>query len=160
VVYTNSDFGVTLAHPSTLEKYCSDKYQCAFNPPSTGAGSDNFVYLSIIPEEKTAASGQIYNYDPKVTNLLLSMKVGESKNTNDTITGNGFIYTRLPDMTVGGITASVYENKNPWEFALGTTEKRIYLKKDNVLYLFGAYKGKEIEEKTFNQILSSFKFTN
>src|SRR5262245_29605294 len=60
--------------------------------------STNFIYISVIPDSFQGGAGEIYNYDPAATEILLNMQVGERGSTNPVPNfASGFTYTRLPD---------------------------------------------------------------
>jgi hypothetical protein len=125
----------------------------------------NFVYVSVIPDNFQGGAGEIYNYDPAATEVLLNMQVGESKSVHpDANLTSGFTFTRLPDTTLSNPTAQTYENTEPWEFPAGTKEIRYYLKANSCTYLFGGYMATVgsgqpggIDEELFNQIIATLR---
>jgi hypothetical protein len=124
----------------------------------------NFIYISVIPDDFQGGAGEIYNYDPAATEILLNMQVGESKSVHGDTNLPGFTYTRLPDTTLSNQTAQTYENTEPWEFPLGTKEIRYYLKANGCTYLVGGYMATVgsgqpggIDEALFNQIIATFQ---
>ena len=172
--------------PSDWETYTSQG-QCGYsishpvNMDGTGQGTDswslsvssteptgpvpNFIYVSVIPDSFQGGAGEIYNYDPAATEILLNMQVGESKSVHpDPNITPGFIFTRLPDTTMSNQTAQTYENTQPWEFPSGTKEIRYYLKANGCTYLFGGYMDTlgsgqtgAINEELFDQIIATFR---
>lgn len=124
----------------------------------------NFIYVSIINEELQGSNEErIYNYDPTAASLLLNLQVGESAplHANPQI-ASWYTYQRLPDTTVSGQTARVYENVRPWEFPVGTKEIRYYVSVNGCTYQIGGYldttgtnKPGMIAEDLFNQIIEN-----
>lgn len=132
------------------------------------AGARNFVYVSVIlPEIQAmvkagAYQNEVYNYDPKVTETLLGMAVGENISVSDLDTG--FTYERKPDTQIGSYTAQAYENIQPWEFPLETKELRYYITLNTCVYQIGGYvdttesdQPGSITEELFNEIVATIQ---
>jgi hypothetical protein len=125
----------------------------------------NFVYVSVIPDGFQSQPGDIYNYDPAETEALLNVQVGESKSLREDVNlAASFTYTRLPDTSLGGQSAQVYENSQPWEFPAGTKEIRYYLQANGCTYLVGGYMNSvgsdqpgAMNEELFDQLIATFQ---
>jgi hypothetical protein len=128
----------------------------------------NFVYVSVIsPEIQNRVTAgmyqnEVYNYDPKATETLLAMEVGETISVSDFDTG--FTYQRNPDTQISGYTAQAYQNDQPWEFPLGTKEIRYYISAGACIYEIGGYVDTTqsdqpwaITEELFNQIVAAIE---
>lgn len=129
----------------------------------------NFVYVSVISPEIQAMvragtyQNGVYNYEPKVTDSLLAMQIGENISVSDLDTG--FTYERKPDIQIGGYTAQAFENLQPWEFPLGTKEIRYFVFVGGCLYQIGGYvdttqakKPGAITEELFFDIVATIQF--
>jgi outer membrane protease len=132
-------------------------------PASPQGAARNFIYVSVIPANFQGHEAEIYNYNKPEADLLLNMKVGESKSLRADAT-EGFTYTRKPDTTIGGQTAMTYENTQPDEFPAGTKEIRYYIKTDAYTYMIGGYFDTTganlpgaITEEFFNEIVGNFQ---
>lgn len=156
--YANSKFSFLIKHPPDFE--VSDEggilIQKIRNEPS--GIETSFAYISIIPDGFVSRGGEIYNYITEETNKLLALGIGETVIVDPGLTNQS--YTRLPDITVGGLPAKLFENYQPWEFPQGTKERRLYIHNGIQTYMIGGYlkdKG-EVSPEFFNQILSTFRF--
>lgn len=167
--YINEDFNFSLKHPADFVAHndwrslnlSNDKEWGKSFEERTQPVSQSWIYISIIPDGFNSRGGRgIYNYDTQKTNTLLLMDVGESKSTVGM--SKFWVYTRLPDIIVSGISAKVFVNDNPWDFPSDVVEKRLYVSHGNETYMIGGYLRENvgISENLFNQILSTFKFTN
>jgi len=158
--YTDSEYKYSISYPSNSKIY----------PQGRGGfqiSNGGFIYVSVIPREKryTARSGDIYNYIPAETQILLDMEIGESKSTVPEYphVNEFYTYRRLLDIQIGGFTAKAYFNPPPvWEAPEGVGEYRYYVDKEDYLYLIGGYvdTGLIIEEKKFKEIIFTIRFTN
>jgi hypothetical protein len=116
-------------------------------------------------ESQAIGEGIIYNYNPRETDMLLNMRVGESKALRDIAdVAPWFTYERKPDATIGGHDAQAYVNTQPWEFPEGTKEIRYYLLLDGCTYMIGGYldalglnETGAINEELFNQIVATIQ---
>jgi len=159
--------GYTISHPADMEGISQGPYNWLFNYIATEpSGPDpNFIYVSVIPADFQGGAGEIYNYDPAVTQTLLGLQVGESKSVHPVADmASGFTYTRLPDTTLGDQTLQTYENLQPWEFPAGTKEIRYYLQANGCTYLIGGYMSSmdssepgAIHEQLFREIIATFQ---
>lgn len=158
-----------ISYPSEMQVTDQNAHSQLINFPVVDreSGARHFIYVSVItPEiEAKVASGEyladVYNYDPAATDTLLSMQVGQIGSSHQGM-ASGFTYERLPDATLGGVTAMAYENTQPWEFPPGTKEIRYYASLDGCTYLIGGYVGTTgsdqpgaITEDLFHQIMAT-----
>lgn len=160
--------GFAINHPSDMDVTVQGGYSSILNYTSTEPSGPfpNFIYISVIPDGlQSDEIDIIYNYDPGETQTLLNMQVGENRALRDDPTlAPWFTYMRLSDSTFGNRAAKTYENTQPWEFPLGTTEIRYYLQANGCTYLFGGYiatvgsgQPGAIDEETFDQVITSFR---
>jgi len=162
--------GYAISHPSEMLAHAENPHSetLVFNLDNPEEGARNFIYISVItPEVKAGVytNGDVYNYDPAESEILLNMRVGESKSTREfPNVESGFTYERKPDTLISGYAAQTYENVQPWEFPDGTKEIRYYLSLNGCTYLFGSYldttqsdQPGAITEELFNQIVATFQ---
>jgi hypothetical protein len=137
-----------ISYPSEMQVADQNAYSrtIGFKPASPDSGSPNFVYASVITPEiqnkiqQGTYAADVYNYDPAATDILLGLQVGEGKSVHPSAEMQaGFTYQRLPDSTLGGVTARTFENAQPWEFPPGTKEIRYYATSGDCTYLIGGY---------------------
>lgn len=172
--HTSRQCQYTISYPAEFEFTDQNLYSQTFgfklvNPDE---GARNFIFVSVIDPEiqnkvkqGTYQSGDVYNFDPAETDILLNMQVGESKAVRDLPNvETGFTYERKPDIQLSDQAAQTYENAQPWEFPGGTKEIRYYLSSSGCIYLIGGYMdttGSEqqgaITEDLFHQIVGTFK---
>lgn len=157
-----------ISHPADLEGASQDAYSWILSPAATGSEGPfpNFVYVSVIPDGfQSSGDAIIYNYDPAVTETLLSMQVGESKSPHaNPDLAPWFTYTRLADTVLGNQPAQTYENTQPWEFPAGTKEIRHYVRANGCTYLVGGYLSTgntgepgAIQPERFEEIMATFR---
>jgi hypothetical protein len=166
-MYTRQQCNYSISHPQEMDITSMGPYSWSINFTSTEpSGPDpNFVYVSVIPGDFQGGAGEIYNYDPVATEILLNMQVGESKSVHpDPNMAPGFTYTRLPDTTFGNQTAQTYENTQPWEFPAGAKEIRYYLQANGCTYMFGGYfpsldsgEPRTMSQELFDEIIATFQ---
>lgn len=156
--YTNTKFGFSFKYPPNLkeENGCKDPTNCSINSfVGPGKGPNNFIYVSISKGNNFSLP---YNADGVDT--LLSMKIGESKSINN-FKPEYFTFKRLPDLIISDLSAKTFLSEKSWEFPENTKQKRVYINRNNDLILIGAYTDSDdIPLKVFDQILSTFKFTD
>jgi len=163
--YVSKEFSYSIKYPSVFE--ADDQHngnnntiiEKIINQPS--GPSNNFISISVIPQGFQSSGGDIYNYSTDETNALLGMKVGETKEI-DSLTHQNF--TRINDAKIGDINSQAYLNTKVWEFTAETKEYRYYLNHGDFLYeivgyVNGSTNEDNIPEQLFQQILSTFKFT-
>lgn len=166
--YSNQEqCGFDISYPADMEITGDGTNSWSLSVASTEPSGPvpNFAYVSVIPDSFQGGAGEIYNYDPAATEILLNMQVGESGSVHPIPDfAPGFTYTRLPDTTVSNQTAQTYENTQPWEFPAGTKEIRYYLKANGCTYLFGGYMATVgsaqpggFDEELFHQIIATFR---
>lgn len=163
-----------ISYPTEFEVTDQNPYSRTFGSKMADPdeGARNFIYASVIDPEiqdavkqGTYQSGDVYNFNPAETDVLLNMKVGESKAVRDLPNvETGFTYERKPDTQLSDHSAQTYVNAQPWEFPAGTKEIRYYLSSSGCIYLIGGYMdatGSEqqgaITEDLFHQIVGTFK---
>ena len=159
--------GYAISHPADLEGASQNMYSWILSPTSTEPSGPfpNFVFVSVIPDGFQNEPGAIYNYDPVVTETLLTMQVGESKSLHaNPDLASSFTYTRLPDALLSNHAVQMYENIQPWEFPPGTKEVRFYLQANGCTYLIGGYmdttgsdQAGPMNEELFDQIVATFR---
>jgi hypothetical protein len=128
-------------------------------------GPANFIYISVVVPEQRSNEGEVYNYHPSALQKLKSLKIGEHVSVADFDQPDlnaWFTYTRVDDTRIGDFTAHRYENNQPWEFPIGTTETR-YIFGEDTLYIMGSYTGGEnigdaaIDPRIAHQIITSLR---
>jgi hypothetical protein len=175
VTHTGELCEYAISYPPEMQVTDQNAYSQLISVPmaESDAGSSNFIYVSVIPpeiSEKVAAGtylADVYNYDPAATDTLLGIQVGESKSSHPApAMESGFTYQRLPDATLGGVTAMAFENAQPWEFPVGTKEIRYHASVDGCTYLIGGYTDTAgaalpgaISEDLFQQIMATVRLT-
>ena len=169
--YANPDLGFALSYPPGLEvsPNGANSVTIGGGGDERGPASRTFVYVSVIPEGFQSQGGEVYNYNTPEAAALFALAVGESRSLHpggDPAVARAFTYTRLPDATLGSLSARVYVNTNPWEAPPGTTEFRYYVTWRDAMYLVGGYVMGEsaardgaISEGLFRQILGTLRFT-
>ena len=169
--HTGQLCGYAISYPPEMQVTDQNEYSqlISVQMADSDDGARNFIYVSVITpeiEDKVAAGtylADVYNYDPLATEILMGMQVGESKSSHQApAMDSGFTYQRLPDTTLGGVTAMAYENAQPWEFPPGTKEIRYYALLDGCTYLIGGYMDTAgsalpgaISEDLFQQIMAT-----
>jgi len=162
-----------ISYPPEMQVTDQNAYSQLISMPmsESDAGTPNFIYVSVIPpeiREKVGAGtylADVYNYDPAATETLMAMQVGESKSAHPVPAMEaGFTYQRLPDATLGGVTAMAFENTQPWEFPPGTKEIRYYATANDCTYLIGGYMNATgsnqpgaVSEELFQQIMATVR---
>lgn len=108
-----------------------------------GAGSANFIYLTVIPDDKLESSGgEFYNYNSREYRLLTGLMPEQSTSSGEIKDlERYYTYSRLPDEMISGLSSRVFMNSKPWEFPQGTVEYRYLINKSGNLYLLGSYTG-------------------
>lgn len=166
--HTSQRFAYTISYPLDMEGTDNGGYSWTLGIKLTNPdeGARNFIYVSAIPKGFQSEGDEgIYNYDPAEAEILLNLRVGESKSLREGLdTAQWFTYTRQPDTIISGQAAKTYENIQPWEFPEGTKEIRYYLQADEYTYLIGGYldttdsnQPGAITEELFDQIIATFR---
>lgn len=166
--YTSQRCEYTISYPTEMQVTNNGLHSriIGFDFPDSDQGARNFGYISVIPTDlQLTADEGAYNYDPAVTEILLSMQIGESKPVHqDQNTAPWFTYQRQPDTPISGHAAQTYENVQPWEFPAGTKEIRYYLSLNGCTYLIGGYMDTTgsnqpgvITEEIFKQIVATIQ---
>jgi len=170
VTHTSQRCEYTISHPAEMQVTNNGPHSriLGFELPDPDQGARNFIYVSVIsPDLQVNPDEGVYNYDPAVAEILLSMQVGESKPVHeDPNTAPGFTYQRQPDAPISGHAAQTYENVQPWEFPGGTKEIRYLLSLNGCTYLIGGYMDTTgsnqpgaITEELFKQIVATIQLT-
>jgi hypothetical protein len=171
--HTSQQCEYAISHPSEMQVTGQNRYDwtLGFNLANPDEGARNFIYVSVIAPEIQIMVKQgiylndVYNYDPANTEILLNMKVGDSKPVHkDPNLAPWFTYQRQPDTLISGHAAQTYENVWPWEFPGGTKEIRYYLSLNRCTYLIGGYldttgsnQPGAITEDLFHQIVATIQ---
>jgi len=157
--YTNSKYAFSIKYPNNLspQEVNSPYYYVEFKnasssisaTPSIGASLPQFV-ISAISETFTAKDIPAYNYmSSDYIAGLMAMKVGDTKTTS-----SGAIFTKMPDMTIAGQSAIVFQVS-----ATGYKQERIYIKENGNYYMFSNYYQADSELSSFNLFFSTLKFS-
>lgn len=161
--YTNTEFGFSFKYPQNMKTSCTfDSDDCSFDSfVGPGRGPENFIWLTIIPVDSSERK-HYYNSGESTIDSFLNAKPNEKVVDNPVPeAADFFTYTRLDDISLDNVPVKVFENNNPWESKEGTISRRIIFTKNNYIYTIGAYiESEDISLELFNQILSTFKFTN
>jgi hypothetical protein len=159
--------GYAISHPADMEGASETTNSWSLSVAATEPVGliSNFIYVSVIPADFQGGPGEIYNYDPAATQILLDLQVGESKSVHPVPDMAPWsTYTRLADTTLGNQAAQAYENLQPWEFPAGTKEIRYYLQANGCTYLVGGYiatvdsaEPRAIGQELFDEIMATFQ---
>lgn len=167
--YTNNALGFSIKYPANILVTPLDESDAGLNSglsgitmtiqnTQTGSGTQGFggridIYLT---------SKQKLLEDKFKWSVLLGMKDGETK----ILTSNfDSTFKRLPDTVLDGAPAEVFESYKLSTFQAGVTERDLLIHKGSKLYssysIIDENDGSGvITRKLYNQILSTFKFTN
>ena len=159
-IFTNATHIYSIPFPPEYTVSCGSQYSCRFTKTPD---SPSFVYISVVPQEMKDSTGRIDNYDAGEIRVLSSLKIGESKvirqNTENSELNQYYIFTRLPDETIGSKTAAVFENKKPQDKPVGATERRYIILNNGTVFIFGGYLTKDgVTLTTLRQMLSGIEF--
>jgi hypothetical protein len=173
LTHTSQQCEYAISYPAEMQVTDQNRYSQIFgfklaNPEE---GARNFIYVSMITPEiqnrvkQGINNGDVYNYDPVHTEILLNMQVGESKPVHmSPKMETWFTYERKPDTQISDHTAQTYENLQPWEFPAGTKEIRYYWSLNGCSYLIGGYldttesnQPGAITEYLFHQIVATIQ---
>ena len=168
--HTSQRCEYTIGYPAEMQVTNNGPHSriIEFEPPDPDQGSRNFIYVSVIsPDLQVSPDEGVYNYDPAVAEILLSMQVGESKPVHeDPNIAPWFTYQRQPDTSISGHAAQTYENAQPWEFPDGTKEIRYNLSLNGCTYLIGGFMDTSganqpgtVTEELFKQIVATIQLT-
>ncbi len=168
--FDEKNLGYTLSLPSNFIVENNGQFSRLYykKESQTGAGTRNFIYISVIPKGKENAEGEIYNYNRKDYEVLKKLEEGKSA-----IMGNAeinniseyFTYTRIDGAMIGGYGATAFINKKPWEFPGGTTEYRYIIPFEQAIYLVGVYTGTDssstaaISKPEFDEVIKNLRLT-
>lgn len=154
--YANTQFKFLIKYP--LDFLVNDKaakntitIEKEYQSQKEAPGYPSFMYISLIPDDFKGKAGEIYVYDPEEARMLLNMQIGGTDQDQR--------YTRLADLIIDGVNAKVFENLVP---PRGSDKRRLYFHKGSNTYMIGlvtSSEDKSMTLETFNQILSTFKFT-
>lgn len=173
--YTNAKFKYTVKYPPNFQA-SEDNETTSFllsKQYSKNRGPYNYIYINVIdplpiPSPVGGASSSLYGF-LEAKRLLLGMNVGETKvvKAYHNLPSDNYRYTRLPDKTVDGLKTRVYINKNPMNTSKGTKAYRYFIEKNETfpIEIAGLINSSSeledyIPESIFNQIVSTFKFTD
>lgn len=160
--YTNTKFGFTFKYPNDMNSDCWGNFEhCTFDRfTGPGRGPENFIWFQLIPLSPKARSGEYYNGND-IDSFLEDENSIVNTNPKFPDLAKYFTYTRLKDKKIDSFNAMVFENNSPWESKSGTVERRNIFIKGDYIYVIGAYtESDDISLKLFDQILSTFKFTD
>lgn len=165
--YKSQEFNYSISYPDGFEANQNGKNSIMISRKvaEKGQGASNFVYVSVIPEGSQGMDGEIYNFNKKHLDSLMSMGVGDKKTLEAGVPAlNEYtIFERTLDTEISGNFAKTFINSKPWEFPAGTREYRFIVNQDKSTYLFGGYitTGEKnqysIDETTFKKIISTLK---
>ncbi len=164
---TYTDTNLTFKYPPTVDiingKDGSYTIGKNIDPKLPGAPSIDYIYILPINTKNTPTEQMHEITDAQI--LMSSLNVGETQNVKPKEPAVGFSpswnYKRLTDSIVNGISSPAFTNDKVLGARPGSYEKRVYTRKGDYLYMFRAYMvGGVITEPLFDQILSTFKFTN
>jgi hypothetical protein len=150
-----SDFGYKISYPKSYLVTENGDYSITIEKPSGihGAGNPNFIYVSLVPEDKYESEGGFYNYNPEQFKKLQKLEVGDSVSL--AVSGqdldNWFTYTRVNDTDIDEYTARRFENTKPWEFPAGTKETRFTFNAEGNIYIIGYYVGGESVDEPIDE---------
>lgn len=158
--YTNTKYMYSFMYPEKYNPYNSGPYigDAQANDASVLVGnvevvnsqSGEWYPIFYVVHLSDSNIHNTYNNDINDVNNFLSAAIG------NTVKVQGEIFTRLPDMTVGGLNANVFVNNYG---GTDSEDRRIIIKKRGKFYLVGTYTTSD-NRKIFEQILATLKFTN
>lgn len=166
--YVNTKYGYEIKIPEGFKTEENQPESLMILPSREpeGMGPANFIYVSIIPQDKKSSEGEIYNYSAgHYTKLNSIQKLGDKISLSEASIPEltqWFEYTLTAYETISGIQFKRFDNNKPWEFPAGTTESRYLGEKDNKIYVLGHYTGGEnvsarIDPRVAEAVIKSFQ---
>jgi hypothetical protein len=158
VVYTDSALGFSVSHPPDWETCTDTGRSLLFCAPPVGGPSFPTFYVTVIPPGFTNDDASAYNFVAEATvQAFEAQPVGGSHTTGDPAPEFS-VYTRLPDVVIGGEAGVVVENVRVWEGEPGTVDRRAFVHHGENLYMIGAYYSTPEELEIFQTIFATFRF--
>lgn len=166
--YTNTKYGFTIKYPTNLE---ADDEKAAppsvlFQPPQNEPGAPGLpnLYVSVMSNPPNP-NELVYNrFSKEDLDYLYNAQVGETVPTESAVKlqspySDYWYFKRLDDITVDNLIGNVFENSKVWGGGEGVKDRRVLVKKDGSIYLFGTYYRTTGELNNFQVFLSTFKLT-
>lgn len=160
-VFMNTKYSYSVSYPSVLVPITSENDPSVlFEYPRYRSGSPIF-YISVFSYSKGIdRDTAVYNNVSQNTiERVLSLKIGETVDRTTTYDIGGAWnqktdYKRLEDAVVNGESFLVIENNG-----YGGVDRRLFLKKNNYIYMLGTHYQDDQRLIDFQKFYSSFKFT-
>jgi hypothetical protein len=151
--YANTKYNYSFQYPATLtpsspigdDAHISSAESISLSS-TDGPDYQGYPPFYVLVVSPTGAIKVEYNDDWFVQNInpYLSTPIGTTIHPSNSLIQDTF--TRNPDITIDGMPAAVFENPH---------EKRVVVKKNNLLYVIGGY---GIQTSDFAQIIPTFRF--
>lgn len=160
--YTNSKYGYSVKYPPNLET-SETPFSALFNTIQTSPGAPGFpiYWVSIIPKDFNDQP-EVYNrFAKNILPSLFTMKVSDTIQTAGALNppySDYWIYKRLPDTVVDGNVGLVFENNKVWEGGSDLKDRRLLIKKGDLIYMIGTYYTSNKDFSNFQLFLKTFKF--
>lgn len=146
--YTNAKYMYSIKYPSTVTPKENTTYYYYVTFEGQKGALPPYV-VSVIPDTFVVKDLAAYNLmSSDYIDELYALKPGETKTTT-----TGTVLTKLPDTTVDGQPA-IFIGVN----ATGFKQHRVYVKKNNNIYMISDYYQGPEDLKGFTTFLSTFKF--
>lgn len=161
--YVSTNLNFSVKYPSDINVDDKQNINSAiFNINQKQVGFSGFpkYYISVIPDNASAKSADLYNYFPiELINKFYNLKVGDRMQTNQgDLYAEFFTFTRLSNIYVDGEDALVMENNKVWEGEEGLFDRRVFVEHKGFVYEIGSYYKLPIGLMSFQTFLSTFKF--
>ena len=160
--YSNEKFGFTFKYPGDMSANCWENLEhCTFDRfTGPGRGPENFIWFQLIPSDPKDRLGEYYNGND-IDSFFEDENSSVNTNPKFPDLAKYFTYARVKDKNIDSFNSMVFENNSPWESKSGTVERRNIFVKEDYIYVIGAYtESDDISIDEFEQILSTFKFTD
>ncbi len=158
--YTNQKYKYSVKYPSRLKPDEQTPKSTIFNTTQTQPGPAGFpsLYVSVIPNGFDNKDYSVYNYMPQdIISSFSLINIGSTKQTQTGSYEEFWTYTRLPDVSVGGVKGNVIENKKVWG-GIDVIDRRVFVIKNGLTYMIGTYYKDLNELNDFQSFVATFKF--
>jgi hypothetical protein len=165
--YNSETLKYSISYPESYNVEANGENSIIIQKPlkTPSVGPANFVYVSVVTEDKYENDGAVYNFNDDDYEKLMDLDIGDSVSfaaSDQPELSKWFTYNRIEDTVIDGQPTRRFENKSPWEFPPGTKEVRYIFEDDGVIYVLGYYYGGDGLENTIDpyeafNIVSTFK---
>lgn len=162
-VYTNIKYGYSFKYPPKLTsiEISPDKRDAVVSIAGRPEGSTREGYYRGLFDISSFTPRDLLYDSDETAEELLDLKIGDQYKPPDRMVGNITrkypTYKRLPDITIGGLQAKVFEDSKTLHGGVG---KRFYVNKGNNAYLITSevLPSQYYPQELYDQILSTFRF--